>query len=95
MNGRTDSVSSLRGSIGNYAVRLGLSFLLTVGPLAAVMAGFVPREARLPAIVVLCMGHVLMQLVWFLHPGTRKEQHENTVNFVFTGLLMALILAGP
>lgn len=90
----TSSSSSPRGSIGSYAVRLGLSLLLTIGPLAAVMAGLVPREARLPAIVVLCVGHLLLQLVWFFHPGTRKEHCENTANFIFTGLVMAMLLAG-
>lgn len=95
MNTRAVTSSSSQGSVGSYAIRLGMSFLLTIGPLAAVMAGFIPRQVRLPAIVVLCVGYLLMQLVWFLHPGTRKEDRANTVNFVCTGLVMALILAIP
>ena len=94
MNTRTTTSSSSRGSIGSYAVRLGLSLLLTIAPLAAVMAGFVPHAARLPAIVMLCVGYLLTQLVWFWHPGTRKEYHQNTVNFVCTGLVMSIILGG-
>lgn len=86
--------TSSRASAGDYAVRLGLSFFLIIAPLAAVMAGLVPREARLPAIMMLSVCHVLMQLVWFLHPGTRKEQGANTANFVCTGLVMAVLLAG-
>ncbi|WP_338763294.1 cytochrome o ubiquinol oxidase subunit IV [Massilia sp. METH4] len=93
MTTRATISSSSHGSIGRYAIRLGLSLLLAVGPLAAVMAGFVPREVRLPAIVVLCAGHLLMQLVWFWHPGTRKDHRENTANFVGIGLVMAAMLA--
>lgn len=93
MNTHVVTSSSPHGSIGSYAVRLGLSFLLTVGPLFAVVAGIIPPGARLPAIVMLCVGHLLMQLVWFLHPGTRKDYRENTANFVSTGLVMAIILA--
>lgn len=95
MNTRAVTSSSSQGSIGSYAVRLGLSTLLTIGPLWAVMAGFVPHSARLPAIVMLFMGHLLMQLVWFLHPGTRKDYRENAASFICTGLVMAIILANP
>lgn len=74
-------------------MRLGLSFLLVLGTFGAVMGGAVPRQLSLPAILVLCVGHVLVQLVWFVHPGTRKERQENSVNFVCTGLAMAIIVA--
>jgi cytochrome o ubiquinol oxidase operon protein cyoD len=93
MNAHAITSSSSHGPIGSYAVRLGLSFLLIIGPFGAVMSGIVPRALALPAIVVLCVGQLLVQLVWFLHPGTRKEQRENTVNLVFTGLMIAIMVA--
>lgn len=95
MNTRAATSSSSRASVGSHAVRFGLSFLLAIGPLAAVMAGFVPHEVRLPAILLLCVGHLLMQLVWFFHPGTRRDQSANTANFVCSGVLMAILLANP
>lgn len=92
MNTRAATSTSSYGSVSSYAIRLGFSLMLIIGPLAAVMGGFVPPQVRLHAMVVLCVGHLLMQLVWFLHPGTRKEDRANTVNFVCTGLAMAIIL---
>ena len=85
--------SSSYGGIGSYLMRLGLSFLLILGTFGAVMSGTVPRQLSLPAIVVLCAGHLLIQLVWFLHPGTRKERRENTANLLCTGVAIAIIVA--
>lgn len=61
------------GSIGSYAVRLGLCFLLAVGPIGAALSGVAPHKLPLPAIVVLCVGLLLVQLVWLLHPGTGRR----------------------
>jgi len=65
--------SSFHGSGGSYAVRLALCVLLAIGPIGAAMSGIAPHKLPLPAIVVLCVGLLLVQLVWFLHPGTRKD----------------------
>ena len=93
MNAQAITSSSSHGSIGSYSIRLGLSFLLVLGTFGVVMGGTVPRQLSLPAILVLCAGHVLVQLVWFVHPGTRKERRENSVNLVCTGLAIAIIVA--
>ena len=85
--------SSSHGGIGGYLMRLGLSFLLVLGTFGAVVSGTVPHRLSLPAIVVLCAGHLLVQLVWFLHPGTRRERRENTVNLLCTGVAIAIIIA--
>ena len=80
MNTHAIISSSSQGSAGSYAMRVGLSLLLLIGPLGAMMTGIVPRVLSLPAIVVLCVGQLLVQLVWSLHPGTRKHQRKNTAN---------------
>jgi cytochrome o ubiquinol oxidase operon protein cyoD len=94
MNAHAITSSVFQGSVGSYAVRLGLSILLLVGPFGAVMTGSVPRALSLPAIVVLCVGQLLVQLVWSVHPGTRKDQRENTANVVCTVLVIAIMVAG-
>lgn len=86
--------SSTHGTVGSYAVGLGVSVVLTVASFAAVMTKAVPREFRLAAIVALCVAQLLAQLYWFLHLGARKEQRENTLIFVCTGFLIAIIVAG-
>ena len=86
------SSSSLAG-FGSYSGRLGLTLLLTIAPFGATMTGIVPHELPLPAIVVLCLGLLLVQLVWFLHPGTGNDRRENTAILVCTGLVIAFIVA--
>ncbi|MGZ5198545.1 MAG: cytochrome o ubiquinol oxidase subunit IV [Telluria sp.] len=86
--------SSSHGSVGSYAVGLAISFVLTIASFGVVMGDIVPRHLRLAAIVVLCIVQLLAQLVWFLHLGTRKDQRENTVVFICTGFLIAIIVAG-
>jgi cytochrome o ubiquinol oxidase operon protein cyoD len=73
MNTQASTSSSSRGSVNDYVVRLGLSLLLAIGPVAAAMSGVGPRNLPRPAIVVLCVGLLLVQLVWSLHPGARKN----------------------
>lgn len=94
MSTHASTSTSSHGSIGGYAVGLALSFLLTIGSFGAVMTGVVPHELRLTAIVALCVVQLLVQLVWFLHLGTRKDQRENTAIFVCTALLIAIVVSG-
>lgn len=61
------------GSVRDFAVRLGLTLLLVVCPLGAFMTGIVPHELPRPAIVVLSVGLLLVQLVWSAHPGARRS----------------------
>jgi cytochrome o ubiquinol oxidase operon protein cyoD len=89
----TPSTSS-HGGVRSYAVGLALSFLLTIGSFGAVMTGVVPQAMRLTVIVVLCIVQLLVQLVWFLHLGSRKDQRENTAIFICTGLVIAIVVSG-
>jgi heme/copper-type cytochrome/quinol oxidase subunit 4 len=52
---------------------VALSLLLAIGPIGAAMSGMAPHKLPLPAIVVLCVGLLLVQLVWLLHPAPRKS----------------------
>jgi heme/copper-type cytochrome/quinol oxidase subunit 4 len=73
MSRQASTSSASQRSVNSYAVRVGLSLLLAVGPIAAAMSGVGPHNLPRPAIVVLCVGLLLVQLVWSLHPGTRKD----------------------
>jgi cytochrome o ubiquinol oxidase operon protein cyoD len=82
------------GSMKSYTVGLALSVLLTLASFGAVMTGAIPHHLRLPVIVVLCVVQLLVQLVYFLHLGTRKDQRENNVVFICTGLIIVIVVAG-
>jgi cytochrome o ubiquinol oxidase subunit IV len=78
----------------SYIAGLILSLALTGLSFAAVMAGVLPRNMILPAITLLAIIQLLVQLVLFLHLGTAPEQRNNTVIFVLTFLLIAIVVAG-
>lgn len=82
------------GSLTSYAIGFLLSLLLTAGSFGAVMSGAVPHAMILPAIVVLAVTQLLVQLILFLHLGSAPDQRSNTVIFLLTGMLIAIIVAG-
>jgi cytochrome o ubiquinol oxidase subunit IV len=84
--------SEAHGSLRSYVVGVVLSLVLTLGSFGAVMTDVVPRSLALPVIVVLCVAQLVVQLVWFLHIGAARSQRANTVIFLCTGFLIAVIV---
>ncbi|MET3528685.1 cytochrome o ubiquinol oxidase subunit IV [Phenylobacterium koreense] len=82
------------GGLKAYTVGFVLSLGLTALSFAAVMSGLIPRETQLPAITVLAVIQLLVQLGFFLHLGASPEQRSNTAIFVLTILLIATVVAG-
>jgi cytochrome o ubiquinol oxidase subunit IV len=82
------------GTIKSYTVGLLLCVALTLASFGAVMTDLVPHEMRMGAIVTLAVAQLLVQLVYFLHLGTAKDQRENTVVFIATGAIIAILVAG-
>jgi cytochrome o ubiquinol oxidase subunit IV len=80
------------GSLRSYVVGLVLSLLLTLASFGAVMAKVMPRDVGLAVIVVLCVAQLIVQLVWFLHIGTARDQRSNAVIFVCTAFLIVVIV---
>jgi len=82
------------GSLTSYTIGFLLSLVLTALSFGAVMSGAVPHHLILPAIVVLAVVQLLVQLVLFLHLGSGRAQRNNSAIFVLTALLIAIIVAG-
>jgi len=80
------------GSLKSYLTGFGLSLLLTFASFGLVMSDIVPRSISLPSVIVLCVAQLLVQLVCFLHMG--KSQRDNVTTFVFTVLVVAIIVGG-
>ncbi len=85
---------SAHGSMKGYVIGFGLSLLLTFASFGLVMQRPLTHSMMLPAIVLLCVVQVLVQLHYFLHIGTSSDQRENTAIFACTGLLIAIVVAG-
>ena len=82
------------GTLKSYVVGFILSLGLTALSFGAVMTGVLPRDMILPAITLLAVVQLLVQLLCFLHLGTAPEQRNNTVIFLLTTLLIATVVAG-
>ncbi|WP_042876086.1 cytochrome o ubiquinol oxidase subunit IV [Cupriavidus necator] len=88
------TASTSHGSLKGYLSGFVLSLALTFASFAAVMSGRLPQGKALVVIVVLCVAQLIVQLVFFLHLGTSRDQRENTAIFLCSGLLIAIIVAG-
>jgi cytochrome o ubiquinol oxidase operon protein cyoD len=86
--------AAAHGDLETYGVGFALSLGLTALSFGAVMGGFVPHATILPAITVLAVAQLLVQLVFFLHLGAAPEQRNNTVILILTVLLAATVVAG-
>jgi len=80
------------GTFGGYVIGMVLSVLLTFASFGAVMTHVVSRGVGLATIVVLCVVQLVVQLVYFLHIGTARDQRANTGIFVCTAFLIAVIV---
>ncbi len=90
----TTAAHEAHGGLRSYFVGLLISLAMTLASFGVVMTGVVPQAMRLPAIVVLCVAQLYVQLVYFLHLGSAKDQRQNTGIFVCTTLLIAIVVAG-
>jgi len=82
------------GNVQSYLIGFGLSVILTAIPFALVMSGSVPSATVVP----LCLGFAVTQigvhLVYFLHMNTSSSQTWNMAAFVFTLIILVILVAG-
>jgi cytochrome o ubiquinol oxidase operon protein cyoD len=83
---------SSHGSLRSYVIGIVLSLVLTLASFGAVMTHVVPRGFGLATIVVLCVAQLVVQLVYFLHIGTSRDQRTNVGIFGCTVFLIAIIV---
>lgn len=82
----------------SYSVGLVLALVLTVAAFSMAFAatgspGVIPHALILPAILLLAMVQLVVQLVFFLHLGQSKESRWDTALFTFTffGILVVVL----
>lgn len=86
--------AAAHGSLKSYTVGFVLSVVLTLASFGTVMLDVLPRQMRLPVIVMLCVAQLIVQLAYFLHIGTSSDQRSNTGIFICTALLIVIVIAG-
>ena len=87
-----DSHDAGHGSVKSYAIGFILSVILTVIPFALVMYPTLPKSITLMIVLAFAVIQVLVHLVYFLHLDRSIAQRNNVIAFVFTAIVIVLLV---
>ena len=80
------------GSVKSYMVGFVLSIILTAIPFGLVMFPSLPKNLTVLVVVAMAVIQVVVHLVYFLHMDRSKEQRSNVSTFLFTAMVIALLV---
>ncbi len=80
------------GSVQSYIVGFILAVILTVIPFWMVMDSNVSRKATLIAISLFAIVQIVVHLKYFLHLDFSTEGKPNTFSFLFTALVIVMLV---
>ncbi|AGZ36968.1 cytochrome o ubiquinol oxidase subunit IV [Pseudomonas sp. SWI6] len=80
------------GSVKSYMIGFVLSIILTAIPFGLVMFPSLPKNLTVLVVVAMAVIQVVVHLVYFLHMDRSKEQRSNVSTFLFTTLVIALLV---
>lgn len=80
------------GSVKTYVIGFVLSVILTLIPFMMVMNGSASKGALLAVIAISAVLQLLVQMVYFLHLGTAPDERWNLVSFIFTAIVIILLV---
>jgi cytochrome bo3 quinol oxidase subunit 4 (EC 1.10.3.-) len=93
MSHSTDHGAS-HGSVKTYMMGFVLSIILTAIPFAMVMNGSASHVALIGTVLVCAVIQILVHLVCFLHMNSKSDEGWNLTAFVFTVLIIAIVVIG-
>ncbi|UYU32790.1 cytochrome o ubiquinol oxidase subunit IV [Siccibacter colletis] len=94
MSHSTDHNGAHHGGVKTYLVGFVLSVILTAIPFLMVMNGSASHGTLVAVVVITAVVQILVHLVCFLHMNASSEERWNLVAFVFTLLIIAIVVAG-
>lgn len=80
------------GSVKSYLQGFVLSVMLTAIPFWAVMTGQLSPGLTLAAVVGLALVQIVVHLKYFLHLNFSLSGRANTVAFLFTALVIVMVV---
>ena len=80
------------GSVKSYAIGFILSVILTLIPFGLVMYPSLPKSITLWIVLAFAVIQVLVHLVYFLHLDRSQAQRNNVIAFVFTAIVIVLLV---
>ncbi|WP_338726279.1 cytochrome o ubiquinol oxidase subunit IV [Shewanella baltica] len=82
----------LAASIKSYLMGFVLSVVLTAIPFWAVMAHHFEKTTTLSLVLVMAIVQIVVHLKYFLHLDFSKEGKVNTFSFLFTALIIVMVV---
>ena len=80
------------GSVKTYAIGFILSVILTVIPFGLVMYPTLPKSTTLAIVLLFAVIQVIVHLYYFLHLDRSIAQRNNVIAFVFTAIVIVLLV---
>ncbi len=87
-----DSHDASHGSVKSYAIGFILSVILTIIPFGLVMYPTLPKATTLAIVLLFAVIQVVVHLYYFLHLDRSQAQRNNVVAFVFTAIVILLLV---
>ena len=92
-HGNHDSMHEHQGSLRGYLTGFVLAAILTVIPFWLVMDHVITnRPLLILVILALAVVQIFVHIVFFLHLDTRSESGWNMMTFIFTAVLVIIVL---
>jgi cytochrome o ubiquinol oxidase operon protein cyoD len=82
------------GSLRTYTTGLALAFVLTIVPFWMVMSGALSGPPLVAGVLAFALVQVVVHLVFFLHMNGSSDQRWNLMAFLFTLLIVAVLVGG-
>jgi cytochrome o ubiquinol oxidase operon protein cyoD len=82
------------GSVGSYLFGFVVSVVLTAIPFAMVMMHAMPIGTLIPVIIGVGVVQIIVHLIYFLHMNTSSSQGWNNAAFVFTLIVVGILVVG-
>ncbi len=87
--------SAGHGTLKSYIIGFILSIALTIIPYYLVVShAALPEHTIIVSIVLIGVIQLLVQLIFFLHLGLSPSQRWNLMTFVFTVLIVGILVVG-
>ncbi len=93
-HGALHDAGASHGSVKSYLIGFVWAVLLTVIPFALVMTGFFPAGVTAAVAAILAVAQIVVHLIYFLHMDRSAAQRWNIMVFVFTVLVIGIVIVG-
>lgn len=88
-----DSLHVHEGSLRSYLIGFVLAAILTVIPFWLVMDHVIgSKEVTILVVMALAFAQIFVHIIYFLHLNTKSEGGWNMLAFIFTAILVIIVL---